>query len=207
MDEDSSTKQKTWQVYSFGKRNVFRLHLSESAFHPVWPIPLCSFPQGRVGQGSRCLVVYTNCSSWCVLFLWQQVPSKHAWSHCQYGQRAARIRLDLTSGIRFGSVLPKKARIIMCNLPWRTWKNLKTPNFEYSCGSKIMICSCCNSMLIVLALCTPPPPPPPPQNKTDSDMFCGQPLLPPYLASDMLSLRTRVVPWILDFEIGQTKKQ
>ena len=26
MDEDSSTEQKTWQVYSFGKRNVFRLH-------------------------------------------------------------------------------------------------------------------------------------------------------------------------------------
>ena len=30
MDEDSSTEQKTWQVYSFGKRNVFRLHLYES---------------------------------------------------------------------------------------------------------------------------------------------------------------------------------
>ena len=27
-DEDSSTKQKTWRVYSFGKRNVFRLHLN-----------------------------------------------------------------------------------------------------------------------------------------------------------------------------------
>ena len=25
MDEDSSTEQKTWQVYSFGKRNAFRL--------------------------------------------------------------------------------------------------------------------------------------------------------------------------------------
>ena len=30
MDEDSSTEQKTWQVCSFGKRNVFRLHLNES---------------------------------------------------------------------------------------------------------------------------------------------------------------------------------
>ena len=30
MDEDSSTKQKTRQVYSFGKRNVFKLHLNES---------------------------------------------------------------------------------------------------------------------------------------------------------------------------------
>ena len=30
MDEDSSTQQKEWQVYSFGKRNVFRLHLNES---------------------------------------------------------------------------------------------------------------------------------------------------------------------------------
>ena len=30
MDEDSSTEQKTWQVYSFGKRNVLRLHLNES---------------------------------------------------------------------------------------------------------------------------------------------------------------------------------
>ena len=30
MDEDSSTGQKTWQAYSFGKRNVFRLHLNES---------------------------------------------------------------------------------------------------------------------------------------------------------------------------------
>ena len=29
MDEDSSTKQKTWQVCSFGKRNVFRLYLNE----------------------------------------------------------------------------------------------------------------------------------------------------------------------------------
>ena len=31
MDEDSSTQQKTWrQACSFGKRNVFRLHLNES---------------------------------------------------------------------------------------------------------------------------------------------------------------------------------
>ena len=30
MDEDSSTEQKTWQVHSFGKQNVFRLHLNES---------------------------------------------------------------------------------------------------------------------------------------------------------------------------------
>ena len=30
MDEDSSMEQKMWQVYSFGKRNVFRLHLNES---------------------------------------------------------------------------------------------------------------------------------------------------------------------------------
>ena len=29
MDKDS-TEQKTWQVYSFGKINVFRLHLNES---------------------------------------------------------------------------------------------------------------------------------------------------------------------------------
>ena len=31
MDEDSSTEQKTQQVYSLGKRNVFRLHLNESS--------------------------------------------------------------------------------------------------------------------------------------------------------------------------------
>ena len=30
MDKDSSTAQKTGLVYSFGKRNVSRLHLSES---------------------------------------------------------------------------------------------------------------------------------------------------------------------------------
>ena len=30
MDKDSSTEQKTWQVYSFGKRHVFRLRLNES---------------------------------------------------------------------------------------------------------------------------------------------------------------------------------
>ena len=30
MDEDSSMGQKTWQVYNFGKRNVFRLYLNKS---------------------------------------------------------------------------------------------------------------------------------------------------------------------------------
>ena len=30
MDEDSCAEQKIWQVYRFGKRNVFRLRLSES---------------------------------------------------------------------------------------------------------------------------------------------------------------------------------
>ena len=30
MDKDISMEQKTWQVYSFGKRNAFRLHLNES---------------------------------------------------------------------------------------------------------------------------------------------------------------------------------
>ena len=30
MDKDISTEQKTWQVYNFGKRNVFRLDLNES---------------------------------------------------------------------------------------------------------------------------------------------------------------------------------
>ena len=30
LGADSSMEQKTWQVYSFGKRNVFRLHLNES---------------------------------------------------------------------------------------------------------------------------------------------------------------------------------
>ena len=30
MDEDISTERKTWQVYNFGKRNLFRLHLNES---------------------------------------------------------------------------------------------------------------------------------------------------------------------------------
>ena len=30
MDEDSSTEQKTWQVYNFGKSNVFRLDLNDS---------------------------------------------------------------------------------------------------------------------------------------------------------------------------------
>ena len=27
MDKDSSAEQKTWQVYNFGKRSVFRFHL------------------------------------------------------------------------------------------------------------------------------------------------------------------------------------
>ena len=30
MDKDISTEQKTWLVYNFGKRNVFRLDLNES---------------------------------------------------------------------------------------------------------------------------------------------------------------------------------
>ena len=30
MDKDISMEQKTWQVYNFGKRNVFRLDLNES---------------------------------------------------------------------------------------------------------------------------------------------------------------------------------
>ena len=30
MDENISKEQKTWQIYNFGKRNVFRLHLNES---------------------------------------------------------------------------------------------------------------------------------------------------------------------------------
>ena len=30
MNEDGNREQKTWQVYSFGKRHVFRLHLHES---------------------------------------------------------------------------------------------------------------------------------------------------------------------------------
>ena len=30
MDEDNITEQKTRQVYSFGKINVFRLHLNDS---------------------------------------------------------------------------------------------------------------------------------------------------------------------------------
>ena len=30
MNKDISTEQKTWQVYNFGKRNVFRLNLNES---------------------------------------------------------------------------------------------------------------------------------------------------------------------------------
>ena len=36
MDEDCNTEQKTWQVNSFGKRNVFRLHLnvSREGFRP-----------------------------------------------------------------------------------------------------------------------------------------------------------------------------
>ena len=29
-DEDSSTERKTWQTYSFGKRNVLRFDLNES---------------------------------------------------------------------------------------------------------------------------------------------------------------------------------
>ena len=30
MVKDSSMEQKTWRVYSFGKRHVFRLHFKES---------------------------------------------------------------------------------------------------------------------------------------------------------------------------------
>ena len=36
MDEDSSTEQKTWQVYSFGKRNVLRFVLNESREGFCW---------------------------------------------------------------------------------------------------------------------------------------------------------------------------
>ena len=30
MDEDSSTERKTWQVYTFGKRNALKFDLKES---------------------------------------------------------------------------------------------------------------------------------------------------------------------------------
>ena len=33
MDEDSNMGQKTWQAYGFGKRNVFRLHPTESRLY------------------------------------------------------------------------------------------------------------------------------------------------------------------------------
>ena len=36
MDKDISTEQKTWQVYNFGKRNVFRLDLNESREGFCW---------------------------------------------------------------------------------------------------------------------------------------------------------------------------
>ena len=36
MDWDSSTEQKTWQVYSLGNRNVFRLDLNESREGFCW---------------------------------------------------------------------------------------------------------------------------------------------------------------------------
>ena len=36
MDGDSSTEQKTWQVYNLGQRNVFRLDLNESRDGFCW---------------------------------------------------------------------------------------------------------------------------------------------------------------------------
>ena len=36
MDEDSSTDQKTWQVYSLGNSNVFRLHFNETSEGFCW---------------------------------------------------------------------------------------------------------------------------------------------------------------------------
>ena len=47
-DEDSSMEQKTWQVYSFGKRNVCRLHLILGGY-------ICMGPErvsvGEEGEG------------------------------------------------------------------------------------------------------------------------------------------------------------
>ena len=48
MDEDSSAKQKTWQVYSFGKRNVFRLYLNESKGEVI----PCKWTENRKGAGT-----------------------------------------------------------------------------------------------------------------------------------------------------------
>ena len=49
MDEDSSAKQKTWQVYSFGKRNVFRLYLNESKGEVI----PCKWTENRKGAGTN----------------------------------------------------------------------------------------------------------------------------------------------------------
>ena len=44
-------------------------------------------------------------------------PIQKYFGYGHNGQCAARIRLDLTSCIQFGSILPKKARIIL----WKKW--------------------------------------------------------------------------------------
>ena len=63
MDEDSSTEQKTWQVYSFGKRNVFRLHLNEareSLSERKGKVIPCRWTENRKGTGFTKMYIYTQ---------------------------------------------------------------------------------------------------------------------------------------------------
>ena len=48
MDEDGRMEQKAWHVYSFGKRNVFRLHFNESRGGFCWRGRVGSFPVDRL---------------------------------------------------------------------------------------------------------------------------------------------------------------
>ena len=59
MIEDSSTEQKAWQVYSFGKRNVFRLHLNESR-EVFWGGVYSCGP--ILFYGCQCLKFFNMCS-------------------------------------------------------------------------------------------------------------------------------------------------
>ena len=58
MDEDSSTEWKTWQAHSFGKRNVFRLHLTHHWCRLLlpWPLVLHPLPLSAKNKVCSCLI-------------------------------------------------------------------------------------------------------------------------------------------------------
>ena len=54
MDEDSSMEWKMWQAYSFGKRKVFRFHLTHHCCRLLLPWPLVLHPLPRSAKNNVC---------------------------------------------------------------------------------------------------------------------------------------------------------